>query len=338
MDPAIANALQQMQQQMQNMQAQHAHEIAQLQNAAAAAAQAAAVPGLLAPARANGGMRIAPAVHYDGYKPALDDWFAVMRKQFDWYGIATDVARIGTAAAHLDGPAFEWWEHPTGAAPATYADFEAGLRTRFQPVTSAETARSKLFALAQGRSSINEYVSAFRRLLVSVPNTDAETQLFQFLRGLNDKTREQIRAQGVVTLDAAIAMAVRVGTPMPSAGSASSSAMDLSALLAAMQVAPESASSSTDEPVTLAMVLAAIQQSGRGPVRSHGSGKSHGAQGASSGYSGPRPLPRIKGFSEEKIRKYMDEDRCFRCHEKGHGSRKCPLRKVDAEGNVTWTN
>lgn len=334
MDPAIAQALQQMQQQMQSLQAQHAQQIQQLQAAAAAAAHA---PAAVATPPAHGGMRIAPPAHYDGDKPALDDWLAAMRQQFAWYGISTDAGRVGTGAAHLAGPAFEWWEHPLGGtAPATWAAFEAGLRVRFQPITSAETARAKLFVLVQGRSSINDYVAAFRRLLVSVPNTDADTALFQFLRGLNDKTREQIRAQGISTLDAAITMAVRVGTPMPSSAASSSSAMDLSALLAAMQTGSESTPSTSEEPVTLAMVLAAIQQSGRGPVR--GQGNSRGAHGASGGYSGPRPLPRIKGFSDDKVRKYMAENRCFGCDKVGHGTRECPSRRVDASGNVTWTN
>jgi hypothetical protein len=331
MDPAVSAAFLQMQQQMQQMQQQHAQQILQLQNAAAVAQAAAAAPA----ARAHGGMRLLPAAHYDGNKPPLDDWFASMRKQFDWYAINTDAGRIGIGAAHLDGPAFEWWDHPTGALPATWAAFEAALRTRFQPITSAETARMKLFGLTQGRSSINDYVAAFRRLLVSVPNTDAETTLFQFLRGLNDKTREHIRSQGISTLDAAINMAVRVGTPMPSSGASSSAAMDLSALLAAVQTSPDAAPS--EEPVTLAMVLAAIQQS-KGPVRSHGAGSSRGAQGASGGVSGPRPLPRIKGFSEDKVRKYMEENRCFGCDKIGHGSRECPLRKVDAAGKVSWSN
>jgi hypothetical protein len=342
MDPAIAQALQQMQQQMQIMQAQHAQQIQQLQGAAAAAAVAVAhAPAAAAAPPAHGGMRIAPPAHYDGDKPALDDWLAAMRQQFAWYGINTDAGRVGTGAAHLAGPAFEWWEHPLGgAAPVTWMAFEAGLRARFQPITSAEAARAKLFVLVQGRSSINDYVAAFRRLLVSVPNTDADTALFQFLRGLNDKTREQIRAQGISTLDAAITMAVRVGTPMPSSAASSSSAMDLSALLATMQMGSESTPSTSEEPVTLAMVLAAIQQSGRGPIRSHGSGQSNsrGAQGASGGYSGPRPLPRIKGFSDDKVRKYMAENRCFGCDKVGHGTRECPSRRVDASGNVTWTN
>src|SRR6185295_10100537 len=114
----------------------------------------------------------------------LDDWLARMRQQFEWYGIGSgdDAARIRFAAGYLSGAALDWWEH-SQSKPTTWADTEQALRTRFQPVTSADSARAKMHALVQGRSPVQDYVSAFRRLLVAVPTMGDDDRLFLFLRG-----------------------------------------------------------------------------------------------------------------------------------------------------------
>ena len=316
-------------------QMSHAHDIHALQVAASA------------PPTARGpALRIAPPAHYDGSTPPLDDWLASMRQQFAWYQMTSDAEQVRAAAAHLKGPALDWWEHPAAAAgpPTTWLAVDAGLRARFQPITTADTARIRLATLEQGKHSINDYVAIFRRLIVAVPTMDVESQMFQFTRGLRPALYMHLRQAMPATLEAAIALAVRMGTAAPSASSSGSgsSAMDLSALLAELdgREAESSATTPAEAPVTrseFTTLLAAIQQSNyrRG---GDSAGNSRGAQGASGGFQGPRGLPRIKGFSPEKVKDYMDSNRCFGCHKTGHGSRECPLRKVDASGRVTWSN
>jgi hypothetical protein len=323
---AMGLAMQQLQQHMIAMQQhraddihRHAEEIRLLRADAAAAAAAAAAHALPMGAM----MRLPPAALYDGYTPPLDEWLSAMRQQYAWYGWVGDADRIRAGSAHLAGPALEWWQHLLPAAlPTTLTLFEAGLKARFQPVTSAETARTKLLSLTQGRTSINDYVSTFRRLLLSVPDTDAETLKHLFLRGLNDRTREMLRASGVATLDAAITMAVRVGTPMPAdagappAASSASDPMDLNAM---------NVRASVDAPVMhseLTLLLAAMQ---------HKNNYRGGA--AAPGLSRPSEA----GFTPQRLEEYMNAYRCFGCHETGHGLRACPLRKVNADGSVTWS-
>ena len=68
-----------------------------------------------------------------------------------------------------------------------------------------------------------------------------------------------------------------------------------------------------DTPVTrdeLATFLAAMQM--RGDGKNNGSGNNgRGAAGASGGFHGPRPLPKIGGLSKTQVRDYMDNNRCF---------------------------
>ena len=82
----------------------------------------------------------------------------------------------------LAGDAWDWWAHLGAAAPAGWTALVDALRARFQPVTSAETARAKLASLAQGKASVNEYISAFRRLLVAVPTMGVSGGLSRHLK------------------------------------------------------------------------------------------------------------------------------------------------------------
>jgi hypothetical protein len=315
--------------------ASRAHDIQALAASSAAAAAAAPVP-------ARGlSLRIAPPAHYNGSTPPLDDWLASIRQQFAFYQLALDADQVRFAAAHLKGPALDWWEHPGAAGePATWLEVDAGLRARFQPVTTADTARRHLATLEQGKHSINEYVAIFRRLIVAVPTMDAESQLFAFTHGLNKHLYMLSRQVMPTTLEAAISLAVRMGTAAPSMSSTPTgpghSPMDLSVLRAELDghEAGSLTAPSAETPVTRAeytTLLAAIQQSNN----RNGAG---GNQGTSGGFQGPRPLPRFKGFSPEKVKEYMDANKCFGCNQIGHRSTGCPKRKVDGNGRVTYSN
>lgn len=312
---------------MQQQQAAFAHQVRVLQAAAAAV-----VPPPHGPS-----LRIAPPALYNGAAPPLDDWLSAMEQQFDYYRIAADGDRIRTAAAHLKGPALDWWRHPGAAGPpTTWASFDAGLRARFQPVTTEEVARNRIHSLEQGKLSINEYVALFRRLIVAIPTMDAASQMFQFARGLRPALQLQIRQTQPATLEASISLAVRMGTALPGATAGSSdSAMELSAMDHGLDNRGSWEEEATVSRAEYSTLLAAIQQSNfRGNNGSGSDGR--GARGASGGFRGPRGLPRIKGFSEDKVKQYMDAGKCFGCERTDHRSHDCPKRRVGTDGRVTW--
>ena len=134
-------------------------------------ALAAAAPGVAAPQSAPAPRverpRLPPPPFFSGGANALDDWFSAMEQQILWYGdgLPTDAARLVWIASFLQGAALDWWK-TLPAKPRTVEEFAVALRARFQPVNSAETARAKLLALAQGKGGVQAYVDAFRRLLV----------------------------------------------------------------------------------------------------------------------------------------------------------------------------
>ena len=298
-------------------------QVAALTANAVAAAAAAAVPR-------GPSLRLAPPPSYNGDAAALEGWIASMVQQFAFYAIHNDL-RVRTASGFLTGSALDWLNH-LEAAPASWDAMDAGLRARFQPITTEEIARSRLHVLVQGNSSINEYVSNFRRLIISIPTMDAASRLFQFARGLKPALHMQHRQAQPKTLEDAIAHAVRMGTNLPSSSSSASAAaptghadssasMDLSAMMAAMDGTDDAAPSLPSPNISRGeyeSLLAAIHQ--------QRSSYSAGGTGGSTGAYVPRGLPKVNNLTENEVREYMKEGKCFKCSSKDHRSRECPSR------------
>jgi hypothetical protein len=312
------------------------------------AQQAAAQPpgGVAGPSRTA--LRLPPPASFDGRASALDGWLADMKKQFDHHAVTQDGERLRQAPGFLTGAAYDWWERlDVASRPTTWEAFAAALRKRFQPVTSADTARAKLLALAQGKTTVNEYIASFLRLLMAVPSMSEDDRLFQFLRGLRPQIAVQLRMQGVSTVDEAINKAARVGSAGELSGlssfGASTSAhaaapMELDAIEELKDDETSSGSSSSrvarlEENVQEMLAFMREQRKGNGsassgPPSSRGSFAPRGGRSASSHRN--RGLPQIPHLSPLQVKEYMDAGRCFGCGSTEHQSRQCPKRKEGA--------
>ena len=280
----------------------------------------------------------APAA-FDGAASKLDEWRADLLQQFDYYGITSDAERLRFAAGHMRGSARDWWTYLEAAArPATWDALIVALRARFQPVTTATTARAKLHALTQGKASVHAYVSAFRALLVAVPDMGDADRLFAFQRGLQPAIALQLQVQGVTTLEAAIAMATRIGSfgdahaasraafgPPAAASSSSSAPMDLSNV-EGLEPDEDTASAQGESIAELRAEMRQMLNAMRAQRGGHsGRGGSAGAgAGARGGFSSN--LPRIPHLSPLQVKEYMDAGKCFVCGATEHRSRDCPKR------------
>ena len=335
------------QQMLQSALQQQQQALNQQMNAAIAAAVAAAVPPAAAPAAAAPfaaarAARLPPPALFEGVSAKLDEFIADIEQQVAWYTLpAGDVVRF--AGGFMRGAARDW--HTTLAPqPADWPSLVLALRARFQPVNSAENARTKLLALVQGKQTINDYIDAFRRLLVHVPTMSDDDRFHQFRRGLRPAIALQIDMQGITTLDAAITRAAQIGGRLESSQAASSSSSSGSAPMELDNIEGlegDTASDAADAPVTrseLKLLLAAMQdkrRQGAGGSSSSGGNRDRNVRFAS-GQS--RGLPTIPHLTAEQVKEYMDAGKCFGCGSKDHRSRGCPKRKVGADGRVSWSN
>jgi Retrotransposon gag protein len=340
-DPAtMAHAMQQLHAQMTALQQQVLQQTAA--HAHTAAQPTPAAPRVERP-------RLPPPAPFDGKSAALDEWAVVMQQQFDWYA-SSEAEKLRMAVAFQKGAALDWWTNQLSpadrSAVATWDQFVAALRKRFQPVTTAELARVKLSRLEQGKASIHEYVAAFRRLIIALPAMEEGDRLFAFTRGLKPSIATQLRIQGVKRVDEAIEMAVRVGTMGDFAALASSSsstrvdaeAMEIdniegveglepastdgdSAATPASKASPASASGS-EAAVTRAdlhALIAAMADNRRSRV-------------SKADRQGRRPAQKEgEGLTAEEMREHLDSNRCFYCHKTGHRAVEC-RRKMREQG------
>lgn len=365
-NPSLEQVLQQMHAQLQTQQAQQAQLMSAMQSLeqrvsaqnGASSSPPTHVPTLQqAPAEPaqprapyTPAPRIPPPDKYAGESTRLDEWLAEIDRQIAWYQFASDTEALRFATQFLRDSAWDWWAH-LAQKPSTYASFATALRTRFQPVTAAESARAKLLKLTQSGeyTDVNKYVARFRTLLVSVPSMHADDQLFQFMRGLRPNIAAQLDAVGVATMEEAIERATRIGTRgeiyartgASTSGGApgGAAAMDVSNVegleheTGAEGVNHASTQGGAGAPITrddLRELLNAMREERKGP--------SQRGRGGSRGRGGRRPLPVVPHLTGDQVQQYMAEGKCFGCGSKEHQSRECPKRRVDANGRVSWSN
>jgi hypothetical protein len=308
-----------------------------MQQAAQAATSSVAPPA--APAAAVVRPRLPAPAFFEGRADTLDEWIADINQQIAWYAM-NEADTIRLAVGFVRGAARDWMAGLE--LPDTWAQLQAAIRTRFQPVSSADTARGKLLTLVQGKQSVHEYVDAFRRLLIRVPSMSNDDRLFQFIRGLRSTIGVQLRVHGVTTLHDAIAMASRIGgisDAQQQGGAASSSSvpMELDAL-AGIEGLEADTSTAANAPITRAemqQLLNAIRDGQRGTGASS-SGSSNSNRNGNGRYV-PRGLPTHPNLTPDQVREYMEAGKCFGCGSKDHRGRQCPKRIVGADGRVSWS-
>lgn len=192
---------------------------------ATAAAPAAAPPSGLKPAK--------PTTFYGTKtcRASVDSWLFGVDTYFLSFPTATDAQRIAYAASLLQKGANKWWR--TTAAqwtdpthPRTWAEFKAAFLKAFSLPNKEERARDRLAALNQ-TSSVADYATQFRELLLELPAMDDSMARYQFIAGLKPRIRELVQLQRPSTLEDAIQLAdtidattnyYRAQAPFPSRG------------------------------------------------------------------------------------------------------------------------
>ena len=297
--------------------------------------------------------RLGDLANYEGASGArLDDWLAELDQIAQYNGL--DQQRtVAYGVVHLKGAARTWWSTLDALgrqAISSYVALAAALRARFQPVTSAATARAELCTLVQGSRGVDAFIADFQRLSAQLPSMAEDDRVYQFARGVRRDIGEKLRLDGVATLAQAITIAARIGnlTEVPARAPASSYGQHPSRLhqMDAMDdVNTELPQSATDARLNRieGMLLNAMSHHSFGSEGPQGGYQGLGAksqtkrgyqqQSSSGGRSGPprrgqpfqrRPPPTIPGVPSDIVQRRWDAHQCVRCGESGHQSIACP--------------
>jgi len=284
--------------------------------------------------------RLTDLANYEGAGGAkLDSWLDDLTQIAGYYSLTDDRA-AAFGVVHLKGTALQWWNTLGKSVQATMQDvasLAAALRSRFQPITTEDTARSELYKLEQANRGVDAFISDFQRLCALIPTASEADKLFNFLRGVRRDIGDRIRVDGTRTVEKAIETAARMGNLTSSAPSGSGThpsrlqQMELDGPAVAVQ------DSRLDR--IEATLHAIAQQNSFGSEGPAGGYKGLGAKTQTQrsyrqqgqGGSGNRPSNRqqrppiqVPGVSPEELQRRLTERLCTRCGEPGHNSHACP--------------
>jgi hypothetical protein len=276
---------------------------------------------------------------YDGAAGAkLDAWLDELSLARMLYELnAREASRF--AVSRLRGAALQWWLWLDSSAQEAIGSAEAlaaALRARFQPVTTARTAREQLDKLTQGSRNVNDYIADFQRLRTQLPSMAEDDALYAFERGLRRELAVELRRQGANSLQEAIALVARVGgllqaaNASPQGRGATANQMDmgdgdegagrLDRIEAALNAITSAQGGNASGPGTKTQTQRGyqnVEQSSRGGGRG-GRGAGRGGRG------GGRGPPVVAGVTPEVVRQRLDARQCLRCGSDEHMSYSCP--------------
>ena len=271
--------------------------------------------------------------HYSGEGGLkLDAWIRATSRLLAFYSGITDSTAVAWLATGLTGAAGDWFDEFVTAnsqPPGTPTALYDGLRRRFQPVNSAETARRDLDVLRQTKSmSVNDYTTRFRQLITHLPSDSVETRMFQYRRGLLSVIEDKISQAEPqpVTLDAVISLAARI----EGRSSASSGRIDQ---VAGAESDPSSMGNSAFEQLN-ALIEKAVARTAEAVHRQYDSRRNRGANKSSF----EQPLWRQVGLTKEEGNRRRMKNLCMYCAQSSHTHRDCPSRLGGKPANLAGSN
>ncbi|XP_062075961.1 uncharacterized protein LOC133780099 [Humulus lupulus] len=172
---------------------------------------------------ASGGGVSTPLVHkieipkpktFGGARNAkeVDNFIWGLSQYFEATNITDEAVKIRTSAMYLSDTAMLWWRRRHGeigrklCVMDSFEDFKRELKKQFYPENALDDAKGQLRRLKQ-TGGIREYVRDFTTLILEVPSTTEEDSQFNFIDGLQQWAKVELRRRNVQDLSSAIAVA-----------------------------------------------------------------------------------------------------------------------------------
>lgn len=347
-----------LQQQGQALQTSHGQLQVQVQMLQAQLAQQAqAVPlGPTVPPQPHraGVIRIPMPEKFSGRDgQEVDEWLDAVHRYINFHPLefVTEDRKLAFVVNFWAAPVHKWRASTLagGEIINTFADLEALMRLRYQPLNASIAARARLDILQQ-TGSVSAYTNLFLTIQANIPNMDIGTQIHAYVRGLKPVPQKEVRTQQppVTTVHEAMRIAITAesftnfGQP-PSSGRyvrsnhGANSAMDISNINVEAQWtvddrdagtgtgAASSGPTSSDAGAALSVeqnFAKLFAMFGKGSDKKTITHRSQSATSAinSGGRSGGGLVSNVSRADYEKCR---DHDACLRCKRTGHVAKEC---------------
>jgi hypothetical protein len=144
-----------------------------------------------------------PPIYTGKKSDALDSWVFKVEEYCDTLHIP-DGEQVRFARTLLQDHAATWWRMISPQIldlpdDQQWDQFKAQLKATFQPTNSKENARARLDKLKQ-TTSVLMYNSAFREIMMELPNMDEEDRIHIYIKGLKSHVASQVAMHGPTTL------------------------------------------------------------------------------------------------------------------------------------------
>lgn len=125
-----------------------------------------------------------------------EEYYEIMRlHQDEW---------VKYTSVNLEDDAKAWWRDSGLKFNTPWKDFRNAFIDAFTPPNTDSAARDELSKLRQGKMSVAEYTSRFRRLMRLAPSLDTKSTIWYYTSGLEPKTSQEVRLRQPETLHQAI--------------------------------------------------------------------------------------------------------------------------------------
>jgi hypothetical protein len=131
-----------------------------------------------------------------------EEYYEIMRLSNDEWVKYTSV--------NLEDDAKAWWRDSGLKFNTPWKDFRKAFIDAFTPPNTDSAARDELAKLRQGKMSVAEYTSRFRRLMRLAPSLDNKSTIWYYTGGLEPRTSQEVRLRQPETIHQAIHQATIV--------------------------------------------------------------------------------------------------------------------------------
>lgn len=260
---------------------------------------------------------------YSGPNP--DGWILRAERYFEFYRL-TEMEKLEAAIVSLDGDALLWYQWENNRRPIRrWEELKGMLLRQFRPSSSGSLYEQWLNH--NQTAGVVEYRRRFIELMAPLTDVPEEIAKGQFINGLKDDIRAEVRVMGPRSLDHAMDLAVKVEDKLQCGMRKRAETKGTGAsYFSTMSYSPQSGNHSYS---SFKSQASSISPSARS-LSSYSQGSTNSTESTNrSPHSIPVARPvEVKRLSDKEFQLKREKGECFRCEEKWSVGHRCKNKEL----------